>query len=112
MPAREEIAKRREVLAQIARREREVGPATTALGDGRPAVFPTCSGEIVECDELEVAAILEADERVVCEPAGMLTARRHREAALPVIGDGRGEVEHDEDDMVETADHESSIRSG
>src|ERR1700687_2246146 len=85
-----QIAQRRGVLKQVVRSEREVGPATAALSDRCPAVLSACRREIVERDELEVAPVLETDERVVREPAGVLTARRYGEPALAVVRNGVG----------------------
>ena len=68
-------------------------------------MFPACRREIVERDQLEVAPVLESDERVVREAAGVLAAGRHGEAALAVIGDRNGEVEDDEHDVIEAPNH-------
>jgi hypothetical protein len=59
----------------------------------------------VERDELEVAAVLESDERIVGEAAGMLAARCHGETTLPMFGDRGVEIEDDEHDVIEAADH-------
>jgi hypothetical protein len=62
----------------------------------------------VERDELEIAPILEPHERVVREAAGVLAAWRHGEPALAMLGDGRVEIQYDEDHVIESADHEGS----
>ena len=68
-------------------------------------MLSTGRGEIVERDELEVAAILESDERVVGETAGVLAAGCHRETTLPMFGDRGIEIDNHADDVIEAADH-------
>jgi hypothetical protein len=60
----------------------------------------------VEGNELEVAAILESDERVVGETAGVLAACGHREPTTAMFGHGGIEIQNDEHDVIEAADHE------
>ena len=59
----------------------------------------------MERQELEVAPVLESDQRVVREPARVLAAGRDGETALAVLGRSRGELRDDEDEVIETADH-------
>ena len=59
----------------------------------------------MERDELEVAPILESDERVVREATGMLAAGCHGETTLPMFGDRGVAIDDDEDDVIEAADH-------